>query len=70
MVILGGLVSVPIFFFNAVNDAAALLFARGTDYLAVFDKPQRDAFVMLLWLVIMGAKKPYPAESERTEKYV
>jgi hypothetical protein len=47
MVILGSLVMVPIFFFNAVNDAAALLFARGTDFLTVFDKPQRDAFVML-----------------------
>jgi len=47
MVILGSLVAVPIFFFNSVNDGAALLFARGADYLSVFDKPQRDAFVML-----------------------
>jgi hypothetical protein len=47
MVILGGLVGIPIFFFNMVNDAAALLFARGGEFLAVFDKPQRDAFVML-----------------------
>jgi hypothetical protein len=47
MVILGSLVSVPIFFMNAVNDAAALLFARGGDFLTVFDKPQREAFVML-----------------------
>ena len=47
MVILGSLVVVPIFFFNAVNDAAALLFARGADFLTVFDKPQRDAFVTL-----------------------
>lgn len=47
MVILGGLMPVPIFFINAVNDAAALLFVRGNDFLTVFDKPQRDAFAML-----------------------
>ena len=47
MVILGGLMPVPIFFMNAVNDVAALLFARGGDFLTVFDKPQREAFVML-----------------------
>jgi len=47
MVILGGVVVTPIFFVNAANDAAALLFARGADSLAVFDKPQRDAFAML-----------------------
>ncbi len=47
MVILGSLMQVPIFFFNTVNDAAALLFARGGDFLTVFDKPQRDAFAML-----------------------
>jgi uncharacterized protein DUF4386 len=47
MVILGSLIPVPIFFLNAVNDAAALLFARGGDFLTVWDKPQRDAFAML-----------------------
>src|SRR5712692_2385001 len=47
MVILGSLMQVPIFFVNMVNDAAALLFARGADFLAVLDKPQRDAFAML-----------------------
>jgi hypothetical protein len=47
MVILGGLMPVPIFFMNAVNDAAALLFARGDDFLNVFDKPQREALAML-----------------------
>src|SRR5262245_56031800 len=47
MVILGSLIPLPIFFVNTINDAAALLFARGSDFLAVFDKPQRDAFVML-----------------------
>ena len=47
MTILGGLMQVPLFFMNAVNDAAALLFARGEDFLAVFDKPQRDAWCLL-----------------------
>jgi hypothetical protein len=47
MVILGGLMPVPIFFMNSLNDAAALLFARGDDFLNVFDKPQRAAFAML-----------------------
>jgi hypothetical protein len=32
---------------NALNDVAALLFARGDDFLNAFDKPQREAFVML-----------------------
>ena len=45
VVILGSLMVTPIYFLNTVNDAAALLFARGADALAVFDKPQRDAFV-------------------------
>src|SRR5271166_887421 len=40
MVILGALMVVPLFFVNAVNDAAALMFVRGADYLSVFDKPQ------------------------------
>jgi Domain of unknown function (DUF4386) len=47
MVILGSLIPVPIFFLNTVNDAAALLFARGDGFLTAFDKPQRDAFAML-----------------------
>ncbi|HTZ90295.1 MAG TPA: DUF4386 domain-containing protein [Alloacidobacterium sp.] len=47
MVILGSLMQVPIFFMNAVNDAAALLFAHGGDFLTAFDKPQRDALAML-----------------------
>jgi len=47
MVILGSLMVTPIFFVNTANDAAALLFARGADFLSVFDKPQRDAFAML-----------------------
>jgi hypothetical protein len=47
MVILGGLMVTPLFFVNAVTDVGALLFARGADFLSAFDKPQRDAFVML-----------------------
>jgi hypothetical protein len=47
MVILGSIMVTPLFFANIVNDAAALLFARGADFLAAFDKPQRDAMVAL-----------------------
>jgi len=47
MVILGSLMPVPIFFVNMATDAAALLFARGADFLSVIDQPQREAFVML-----------------------
>jgi hypothetical protein len=47
MVILGSLMSTPIYFLNTLNDAAALLFARGADFLSVLDKPQRDAFARL-----------------------
>jgi hypothetical protein len=47
MVILGGLMVAPIYFINTVNDAAALMLARGADFLSVFDKPQRDAMAML-----------------------
>ena len=47
MVILGGLMVVPIYFLNTLNDAATLLLVRGADFLSVFDKPQRDALAML-----------------------
>src|SRR5215467_13663100 len=47
MVILGSLMQVPLFFVSIVTDGAALLFARGTGYLSVFDKPQSDAFARL-----------------------
>jgi hypothetical protein len=47
MVILGALMVTPIYFLNMINDAAALLLARGADFLSVFDKPQRDALVMV-----------------------
>ncbi len=47
MVILGSLMSTPITFVNTLNDAAALLLARGSDFLSVLDKPQREAFAVL-----------------------
>ena len=47
MVVLGSLMPVPIFFANFMTDAAALLFARGADFLSVFDKPQREALAGL-----------------------
>ena len=47
MVILGSLMVTPLFFVNTVNYAGALLFARGADFLSVFDQPQREAMVLL-----------------------
>jgi len=34
-------------FVGVVSDAGALMAVRGADFLSVFDKPQRDALVML-----------------------
>jgi hypothetical protein len=48
VVILGGVMPALINFVNVVSDAGALMIARGADFLSVFDKPQRDALVMLL----------------------
>jgi len=42
-----GLMDVPIFFVNSLNDVGALLFARGADFLPAFGEPQREAMVML-----------------------
>ena len=47
MVILGGVMAAVTDFINVLNDVAALLFARGADFLSVFEKPQRDALVVL-----------------------
>jgi hypothetical protein len=47
MVIVGGVLPSAIDFFNVLNDAAALMLVRGADFLAVFDKPQRDALAIL-----------------------
>ncbi len=41
------MVSVAIGFALTVNDVAALAVLRGTDFLAVFSQPQRDALAML-----------------------
>jgi len=41
------LVQVPQAFLDEVNQLAALVLARGADFLSVFDKPQRDALAML-----------------------
>ncbi len=41
------LVSATITLVNVVNETAALILFRGADFLAVFDKPQRDALGML-----------------------
>ena len=40
-------VSIPIAFFNEVSSIAALLLARGADFLSVLEKPQRYALMML-----------------------
>ncbi|MFZ0032239.1 MAG: DUF4386 domain-containing protein [Candidatus Cybelea sp.] len=45
MVILG-IIDVPIYYVNTLNDFGALLSARGADFLAIFGQPQRDAMVM------------------------
>jgi hypothetical protein len=41
------LVSIPISLVNVLNEFAALVLVRGADFLAVFDKAQRDALAML-----------------------
>jgi hypothetical protein len=48
VVILGGVMPALLYFVNVVSDSAALMIARGADFMSVFDKPQRDALVMLL----------------------
>jgi hypothetical protein len=47
VVIFGGVLPAGITFVGVVSDAAALMIARGADFLSVFDKPQRDALAML-----------------------
>jgi hypothetical protein len=39
--------SIPIAFLNELNSIAALVLLRGADFLSIFEKPQRDALVML-----------------------
>jgi len=47
VVILGGVMPAILDFVNVVSDAGALMVVRGAGFLSVFDKPQRDALVML-----------------------
>ncbi|GAA0710829.1 DUF4386 domain-containing protein [Dokdonella soli] len=47
VVILGGVMPAALYFFNLLNDFAALMLVRGADFLSAFDKPQRDALAML-----------------------
>jgi hypothetical protein len=47
LVIAGGIMPALINFVNFVTDAGALMVAQGPDFLSTFDKPQRDALVML-----------------------
>jgi hypothetical protein len=47
MVILGGCMVTPIYFMNLVNDAAAVVVARGPSYLAAFSQQQREGLVSL-----------------------
>ncbi len=47
MVILGGVLPAALDFFIVLNDAAALILARGPEFLSAFTKPQRDALAML-----------------------
>ena len=48
------LVAIPIAFLNELNSIAALVLVRGTDFLSVFEKPQRDALTRL-FLNLRGA---------------
>jgi uncharacterized protein DUF4386 len=47
VVILGGVMPALIYFVNVVSDAGALMVVRNPNFLSIFDKPQRDALVML-----------------------
>ena len=42
------LIDAPLAFLGVANEVATLTFARGADFLAVFDQPQRDALATLL----------------------
>jgi hypothetical protein len=55
-------VSIPITFLNEVNSVAALLLARGSDFLGVIDKPQRDALAML-FIKLHGRGLSWPRSS-------
>jgi hypothetical protein len=42
------LIDAPLAFLSVANEVATLAFARGAEFLAVFDQPQRDALATLL----------------------
>lgn len=47
VVVLGALVSVPIMFFNVLNEIAALILVNGPDFLSAFSRSQLDALALL-----------------------
>ena len=47
VVIFGGVMPALIYFVGVVSDAGALMVVRGGDFLAAFDKPQRDALAVM-----------------------
>jgi Domain of unknown function (DUF4386) len=47
VVIFGGVMPAVVTFVGVVSDAGALMVVRGGDFLAAFDKPQRDALALL-----------------------
>lgn len=49
------LIDAPLAFLSVGNQVATLTFVRGADFLAVFDKPQRDALATLLINIDMQA---------------
>ena len=48
VVILGGVMPGLLYFVNVATDQSVLMIVQGTDFLSVFDKPQRDALAMVL----------------------
>jgi uncharacterized protein DUF4386 len=48
LVIWGGVMPAALSLVNVATDAGTLLIAQGPDFLSVFDKPQRDALVLLM----------------------
>jgi len=47
VVIFGGVMPALLYLVNSVSDAGALMIVRGADFMAAFDKPQRDALAMM-----------------------
>ena len=48
VIVLGGIMPAVMYFVNVAYEFGALMFAQGSDFLSVFDKPQRDALAMVL----------------------